>query len=72
VRDNEDGIASPLSDCSPRDALIYQHATADRDQAIAAALPRPATGDVADAEQERRAGPALHAQGRARPRATGT
>ena len=57
---------------SMRAALIYQHATADRDQAIAAALSRLATGDVTDAERDGRAGPPLHAQGRARPRATGT
>lgn len=55
-----------------RAALTYQHATADRDQAIAAALSRLATGDVTVAEQDGRAGPPLHAQGRARPRATGT
>ena len=57
---------------SMRAALIYQHATADRDQAIAAALSRLATGDVTVAEQDGRAGPPLHAQGRARPRVTGT
>ena len=61
-----------MGHASMRAALIYQHATADRDQAIAAALSRLATGDVTDAERDGRAGPPLHAQGRARPRATGT
>ncbi len=36
----------------PRAALIDPNATADRDQAIAAALSRLATGDVTDAEQQ--------------------
>jgi len=65
-------LMARMGHASMRAALIYQHATADRDQAIAAALSRLATGDVADAEQEGRSGPPLHAQGRARPRATGT
>ena len=63
-------LMARMGHASRRAALIYQHATADRDHAIAAALSRPATGDVA--EQARHAGPPLHAQGRARPRATGT
>ncbi len=61
-----------MGHASMRAALIYQHATADRDHAIAVALSRLATGDVADTDHEGRAGPPLHAQGRARPRATGT
>ena len=65
-------LMARMGHASMRAALIYQHATADRDQAIAAALSRLATGDVTDAEQNGRAGPPLHAQGRARPRATGT
>ncbi len=55
---------------SMRAAVIYQHATADRDHAIAAALSRLATGDPEEADQQG-LGPPLHAQGRARPRALG-
>jgi integrase len=65
-------LMARMGHASMRAALIYQHATADRDQAIAVALSRLATGDVADTDHEGRAGPPLHAQGRARPRATGT
>ena len=38
-------------------ALIYQHATADRDAAIAAALSRLANGQDVDAATEGRPGP---------------
>lgn len=48
-------------------ALIYQHATADRDQAIAKAL-----SDLAAQVEVGRADVSLSATGRARPRATGT
>ena len=65
-------LMARMGHASMRAALIYQHATADRDHAIAAALSRLATGDVAEAEQPGRAGPPLHAQGRSCPRATGT
>jgi len=65
-------LMARMGHASMRAALIHQHATADRDHAIAVALSRLVTGDGADAEQQGREGPALHAQGRARPRATGT
>lgn len=65
-------LMARLGHASMRAALIYQHATADRDAAIAAALSRLATGQDADAESEGHPGPPLHAQGRARPRASGT
>ena len=61
-----------MGHASMRAALIYQHATTDRDAAIAAALSRLATGQIEDAGQEGPPGPPLHAQGRAGPRATGT
>jgi integrase len=64
-------LMARMGHASMRAALIYQHATVDRDKAIAAALSRLATGQD-DAEQAGRSGPPLHAQGRARPRAAGT
>lgn len=65
-------LMARLGHASMRAALLHQHATADRDHAIAAGLSRRATGDVDDAEQQGRAGPPLPARGRARPRATVT
>ena len=65
-------LMARMGHASMRAALIYQHATADRDAAIAAALSRLANGQDVDAATEGRPGPPLHAQGRARPRATGT
>jgi len=59
-----------MGHASMRAALIYQHATADRDASIAAALSRMATEHEAG-EPTLHTGPPLNAQGRARPRATG-
>ena len=65
-------LMARMGHASMRAALIYQDATADRDAAIAAALSRLANGQDVDAATEGRPGPPLHAQGRARPRASGT
>ena len=54
-----------MGHASMRAALTYQHAIADRDAAIAAALSRLANGQDVDAATEGRPGPPLHAQGRA-------
>lgn len=64
-------LMARMGHASMRAALIYQHATADRDQAIAAALFRLAIGDASDLEHAGGTGPPLHAQGRARPQAKG-
>ena len=58
-----------MGHASMRAALIYQHATSDRDAAIAQALSKLALVEPEARPQER---PPLRAQGRARPRATGT
>ncbi len=56
-----------------RAALIYQHATTDRDAAIATALSRLATRSDAPQEPAPPADrPQLRHSGRARPRAAGT
>ncbi len=65
-----DGSPTPAH-ASMRAALIYQHASADRDAAIAAALSRLAAGEAV-AEPPGQIRPPMRAQGRARPRATGT
>ena len=65
-------LMARMGHASMRAALIYQHATADRDAAIAADLSRLANGQDVDAATEGRPGPPLHAQGRACPRARGT
>ncbi len=57
-------LMARMGHASLRAALSYQHATADRDQAICEALSRLATGDVTAAEHQGRAGTPLHAQGR--------
>jgi len=64
-------LMARMGHASMRAALIYQHATADRDASIAAALSRMATEHEA-AEPTLHTRPPLNAQGRARPRATGT
>jgi integrase len=64
-------LMARMGHASMRAALIYQHATADRDASIAAALSRMAT-EHEGAEPSLRSGPPLNAQGRARPRVTGT
>ena len=61
-------LMARMGHASMRAALIYQHATAERDQAIAFALSALATGDVP--ERHRTVGQPLHPQGRARPRDT--
>lgn len=62
-------LMARMGHASMRAALIYQHATSDRDAAIARALSKLALAQPDARPQER---PALRAQGRARPRATGT
>ncbi len=65
-------LMARMGHASMRAALIYQHATTDRDAAIAVALSRLAQGDVAAAERADQDRPPLRARGRARARATGT
>ena len=65
-------LLARMGHASMRTALLYQHAAADRDGAIGAALPRLATGLVDDAGPIGHPGPPLRALGRARPRAPGT
>ena len=65
-------LMARMGHASMRAALIYQHATTDRDAAIAAALSQLALGEVATAEPATRERPPLRAAGRARTRATGT
>jgi hypothetical protein len=60
-----------MGHASMRAALIYQHATTDRDAAIASALSQLALGEVAPAGPATQERP-LRAAGRARARATGT
>ena len=64
-------LMARMGHASMRAALIYQHASADRDAAIAAALSRLAAGEVV-AEPAGHTRPPMRAEGRARPRATGT
>jgi hypothetical protein len=61
-----------MGHASMRAALIYQHATTDRDAAIAVALSQLANGDPDRAEVAGPSRPPLRARGRARARATGT
>jgi hypothetical protein len=61
-----------MGHASMRAALIYQHATTDRDAAIASALSQLALGEVATAEPGGQTRPRLRAAGRARTRAAGT
>ncbi len=60
------------ADGSRLHARGYQHATTDRDAAIAAALSQLALGEVPTVEPATRERPPLRAAGRARTRATGT
>lgn len=64
-------LMARMGHASMRAALIYQHASADRDAAIAAALSRLAAGEPAT-EPAGHIRPPMRAEGRARPRATGT
>jgi integrase len=64
-------LMARMGHASMRAALIYQHASADRDAAIAAALSRLAAGETV-AEPAGQTRPPMRAEGRARPRATGT
>jgi len=67
-------LMARMGHASFRAALIYQHATTDRDAALAAALSGVATGcgTTPEAAAGGRRSPSLHASGRARPRTTGT
>jgi integrase len=64
-------LMARMGHASMRAALIYQHASADRDAAIAAGLSRLAAEEAASGTAAR-SRPPLRAEGRARPRATGT
>ncbi len=57
-----------MGHASMRAALIYQHATAERDQGIAEALSRLATGDLGSVHGS----PPVGGHERARPPARGT
>jgi integrase len=66
-------LMARMGHASMRAALIYQHATTDRDAAIAVALSQLANGgDLDGAEVVGSSRPPLRARGRARARATGT
>ena len=67
-------LMARMGHASMRAALIYQHATADRDAALALALSRLASDHEARVTggSEAAGGPPLVARGRARARATGT
>ncbi len=65
-------LMARMGHASMRAALIYQHATTDRDAAIASALSQLALGEVATAGPATQERPPLRAAGRARARATGT
>jgi integrase len=72
-------LMARMGHASMRAALIYQHATADRDAAIAAALSSLAAGDLGASVEAKRDGAQpgperapLSARGRARAGATGT
>ena len=67
-------LMARMGHSSFRAALIYQHATSDRDAVLATALSALATGTAAprSGHEQGAAGPQLHAGGRARPGARGT
>ncbi len=67
-------LMARMGHASMRAALIYQHASADRDAAIAVALSRlaEAGAKVAAEQQQADERPPLRARGRARPRRSGT
>ena len=65
-------LMARMGHASMRAALIYQHATTDRDAAIASALSQLAPGEVATAGPAAQERPSLRAAGRAGKRATGT
>lgn len=65
-------LMARMGHASMRAALIYQHATTDRDAAIAVALSQLANGQAGLTEPSGQSRPPLRARGRARARATGT
>ena len=65
-------LMARMGHASMRAAVIYQHATTDRDAAIATALSQLAVGETTTTEPTTHQGPTLRAAGRARSRATGT
>jgi integrase len=64
-------LMARMGHASMRAALIYQHASADRDAAIAAALSRLAAEEAVSGTAAR-SRPSLRAEGRARPRGANT